>query len=64
MVLSEATSKIREAAKLRDGSLSEMWMDLGELVYAVFPSFEQADYGVLVYMDIGRRLANLHMNHN
>ena len=39
-------------------------MDFGELVYALlFPS-EQTDYGVLVYINIGRRLANLHMNHS
>lgn len=55
-----ATSRIQE----QNGSLSGGRVDLGELVCALlFPS-EQTDDGVLVYINIGRRLANLHMNHS
>lgn len=35
-LLPEATSKLQEEAKPRDGSLSEVWMDFGELIYDFF----------------------------
>lgn len=62
-ILPEATSTAREEART-GGRLTLRNLDGFWRTCVSFPPLEQPDCSVLVYINIGRRLANLPMNHS